>query len=119
LLRGQDGAGGRCSTIDGRSTHFVDRTDRRAVAGHAGAYGNWDAVYKQFERWTKGGLEAVAESDPAAASLQMIDATVVRVDHRASGGKGGFRPKCSVDRALASHRKSTSGSTRKPVRSTS
>jgi transposase len=87
-------------------------------------YGEWDAVYKQFERWTKGGLwetllEALAESDPGASALQMIDATIVRAHHRAAGGKGGFTPKGSGDRAAASHRKSMPVSTRKAARSTS
>jgi transposase len=87
-------------------------------------YGEWDAVYKQFERWTKGGvwelmLEMLAESGGPTAALQMIDATIIRAHHRAAGGKGGFAPRRSVDHGAASHRKSTPALTRKADRSTS
>jgi transposase len=87
-------------------------------------YGKWDAVYKQFERWTKAKLwetllDTLGEGDPAAAALQMIDATIVRAHHRAAGEKGGFTPKGLADRAVASHRKSMPASTRKAARSTS
>jgi transposase len=87
-------------------------------------YGNWDAVYQQFARWTKAGLwefllETLAEGDPGAAALQMIDATIVRAHHRAAGEKGGFRPKGLGARAAASHRKSMPVSTHRAARSTS
>jgi transposase len=87
-------------------------------------YGKWDAVYKQFERWTKAGiwqllLDTLAEEDPAAKALQMIDATIVRAHHRAAGGKGGIRPRRLAGRAAASHRKSTPAWMRRAARSTS
>ena len=87
-------------------------------------YGKWDAVYKQFERWTKAGiwqllLDTLAEEDPAAKALQMIDATIVRAHHRAAGGKGGIGPRRLAGRAAASHRKSTPASMRRAARSTS
>ena len=86
-------------------------------------YGNWDAVYKQFERWTKAELwemllDTLSESDPGASALQMIDATIVRAHHRAAGEKGGFAPRGLAGREAASHRKSMPGLTRKAARST-
>ena len=82
------------------------------------------AGYNDNDYPTKAGLwptllETLAESDPGAAALQMIDATIVRAHHRAAGEKGGFRPRRSGGRAAASHRKSMPASTRKVVRSTS
>jgi transposase len=51
-------------------------------------------VYRQFRRWTLSGvwelmLAALAEADPDATSLQMIDSPTIRAHHCAAGAKGG------------------------------
>ena len=58
-------------------------------------FGIWSSVYRQFRRWTLSGvwevmLAALAEADPDAAALQMIDSTTVRAHQCAAGAKGGL-----------------------------
>jgi len=53
-------------------------------------FGIWSSVYRQFRRWTLSGvwevmLAALAEADPDAAALQMIDSTTVRAHQCAAG----------------------------------
>jgi transposase len=51
-------------------------------------------IFRQFRRWADSGvwdviLEALAGSGVCDATLQMIDATIIRAHHCAAGGKGG------------------------------
>ena len=50
-------------------------------------------------------------SGPVSDALRMIDSTVVRAHHQASGAKGGFRDRVSAVREVASRPRSTSAST--------
>src|SRR5215813_11637198 len=57
-------------------------------------FGNWNSIFRQFRRWADSGvleviLEALAGSGACNVALQMVDATIVRARHCASGGKGG------------------------------
>jgi transposase len=75
-------------------------------------FGNWNSIVRQFRRWADSGiwdviLEALAGGDLCDATLQMIDAAIVRAHHCAAGGKGGPSAKRSVVRAAASRLKST------------
>ncbi|WKW52479.1 IS5 family transposase [Rhodomicrobium lacus] len=57
-------------------------------------FGKWSSVYRQFRRWTLGGLwelllEALNETEGAGESVQMIDSTIIRAHHCAAGAKRG------------------------------
>ncbi|WP_298938049.1 IS5 family transposase [uncultured Ruegeria sp.] len=57
-------------------------------------FGKWSSVYRQFRRWTLAVLweqilEALSESRIVPDALQMVDSTVVRAHHQASGAKRG------------------------------
>ena len=85
-------------------------------------FGKWGSVYRQFLRWTRGGLwdvllDALAGGGAAPDTLQMVDSTVVRAHHCAAGGKGGFRKMLLAVRAVASRPKSTSARMQKGSRS--
>jgi transposase len=59
-------------------------------------FGNWNSIFRQFRRWADSGvwdviLEGLAESGVADATLQMIDATIIRAHHCAAGGRGAER----------------------------
>lgn len=56
-------------------------------------FGNWNSIHHQYSRWTEAGvwdvmLAALAESDAADTTMQMIDSTIVRAHQHAAGGKG-------------------------------
>lgn len=56
--------------------------------------GNWNSVHRQYRRWTEGGvwdviLAALAESEVADNTTQMIDSTVIRAHQHVAGGRGG------------------------------
>jgi transposase len=75
-------------------------------------FGNWNSIFRQFRRWADSGvwdviLEALAGSGVSDATLQMIDATIIRAHHCAGGGKGGPRATRSAVRAAASRPRST------------
>jgi transposase len=58
-------------------------------------FGNWNSVHRQYRRWTEAGvwdvmLAALAESELADTTMQMIDSRIVRAHQHAAGGKGGF-----------------------------
>src|SRR5580658_1483057 len=70
-------------------------------------FGNWNSIFRQFRRWADSGvwdviLQALAGSGVCDATLQMIDATIIRAHHCAAGGKGGPSATRSVVRAAAS-----------------
>ena len=55
--------------------------------------GKWSSVYRQFLRWTRAGLwdimlEALAGTEAVPDTLQMIDSTIIRAHHHATGGRG-------------------------------
>ena len=80
-------------------------------------FGKWGSVYRQFLRWSRAGLwdlllEALAGSDAAPDTVQMIDSTIVRAHHCAAGGKGGFKETLLAVRAVASRPRSISERTR-------
>lgn len=85
-------------------------------------FGLWGSVYRQFRRWTLSGvwevmLAALADADPNAAALQMIDSTTVRAHHCAAGAKGGAIARVSAVLAVASRPSSTPTPTRMASRS--
>jgi transposase len=70
-------------------------------------FGNWNSVHRQYRRWTEAGvwdvmLAALAESEVADTTMQMIDSTIVRAHQHAAGGKGGFIKMLSAVRAVGS-----------------
>ena len=74
-------------------------------------FGNWNSIFRQFRRWADSGiwdviLEALAGSGLADATLQMMDATIVRAHHCAAGGKGAASATRSAVRAAASRPRS-------------
>jgi transposase len=85
-------------------------------------FGKWSSVHRQFRRWTLSGvweiiLEALAEADPDAAALQMIDSTTIRAHHCAAGAKGGFIARVLAVLVVASRPSSTPIPTPKAGRS--
>jgi transposase len=73
-------------------------------------FGNWNSVWRRFDRWAKKGVwERVfsAVKDPDLEWL-MFDSTVVRAHQHAAGAKGGKRTKRWADRAGDSPPRSTS-----------
>lgn len=86
--------------------------------------GNWNSVFRQYRRWTEGGiwdvmLAALTESEASDNTMQMIDSTIVRAHQHAAGGRGGFRKTVLAVRAVASRPKSIPGRTRKGSQSAS
>ena len=86
--------------------------------------GRWASVYKQFLRWTRSGLwdvllEALAESGAVPDTVQMVDSTIVRAHHCATGAKGGLLDRVLGAREVASRPRSTSGRTRRACPSAS
>jgi transposase len=55
-------------------------------------FGNWNSIFRQFRRWADSGiwdviLEALAGSGVCDATLQMIDATIIRAHLCAAGAR--------------------------------
>ena len=73
-------------------------------------YGNWNTVWKRFERLSKAGVfeaffDMLASMSPSAHLIQMFDSTIVRAHVSAAGAKGGKTARPSVARAVGSRRK--------------
>jgi len=73
-------------------------------------YGNWNTVWKRFERLSKAGVfeaffDMLASMSPSAHLIQMFDSTIVRAHVSAAGAKGGKTARPSVARVAGSRRK--------------
>jgi transposase len=74
-------------------------------------FGNWNSVWKRFDRLSKAGVfeaffEALASMSPSAHLIQMFDSTIVRAHVSAAGAKGGRKAKRWAARAAVSRQKS-------------
>ena len=75
-------------------------------------FGNWNTVWKRFDRLGKAGVfeaffDTLAGMSASAHLIQMFDSTIVRAHVSAAGAKGGRRARRSAARAAASRPKST------------
>ena len=87
-------------------------------------FGNWNSVWKRFDRLSKAGVfeaffDTLASISSSAHLIQMFDSTVVRAHVSAAGAKGGRKAKRSAARAAASPRKFTPNRTRRATSSRS
>jgi transposase len=87
-------------------------------------FGNWNSVWKRFDRLSKAGVfeaffDALASMSSSAHLIQMFDSTIVRAHVSAAGAKGGKELKRSVARAADSRRKSTPNRTHRATSSLS
>ena len=87
-------------------------------------FGNWNSVWKRFDRLSKAGVfeaffDALAAMSSSAHLIQMFDSTIVRAHVSAAGAKGGRKHRRSGARAAASRRKSTPNRTRRATSSLS
>jgi transposase len=74
-------------------------------------FGNWNSVWKRFDRLSKAGVfetlfDHLAALSSSAHLVQMFDSTVVRAHVSAAGAKGGSRARRSAARAAVSRPKS-------------
>ena len=74
-------------------------------------FGNWNSVWKRFDRLGKAGVfedyfAMLAGLSGTAHLVQMFDSTVIRAHVSAAGAKGGRRARHSAVRAAGSARKS-------------
>ena len=70
-------------------------------------FGNWNSVWKRFDRLSKAGVfeaffDTLAGLSSTAHLIQMFDSTVVRAHVSAAGAKGGSKIRRSGVRAVAS-----------------
>jgi transposase len=87
-------------------------------------FGNWNSVWKRFDRLSKAGVfeaffDALAAMSSSAHLIQMFDSTVVRAHVSAAGAKGGRKRRRSGVRAAASRLKSTPSRTHRATSSLS
>ena len=87
-------------------------------------FGNWNSVWKRFDRLSKAGVfeaffDTLASMSSSAHLIQMFDSTIVRAHVSAAGAKGGKRGKRSDVRAAVSQRKSTPNRMRRATSSLS
>ena len=87
-------------------------------------FGNWNSVWKRFDRLSKSGVfeaffDALARTSPTAHIIQMFDSTVVRAHVSAAGAKGGSKIRRLDARVEVSRRKSISRPTRTAISSPS
>ena len=74
-------------------------------------FGNWNSVWKRFDRLSKAGVfeaffDHLAALSPSAHLVQMFDSTVVRAHVSAAGAKGGRKTRRSAAPEAGSRRKS-------------
>lgn len=74
-------------------------------------FGNWNSVWKRFDRLSKAGVfeaffDHLAALSSSAHLVQMFDSTVVRAHVSAAGAKGGNKARRSAAHAAASRPKS-------------
>jgi transposase len=74
-------------------------------------FGNWNSVWKRFDRLSKAGVfeaffETLASMSASAHLIQMFDSTIVRAHVSAAGAKGGRKARRSAARAAGSRQKS-------------
>lgn len=74
-------------------------------------FGNWNSIWKRFERLSKAGVfeaffDTLAGMSPTAHLVQMFDSTIVRAHVSAAGAKGGKKARPSVARVAVSRPKS-------------
>lgn len=79
-------------------------------------FGNWNTVWKRFDRLSKAGVfeaffDTLAGMSASAHLIQMFDSTIVRAHVSAAGAKGGSKARRSAARAAASRPKSTPSQT--------
>ena len=79
-------------------------------------YGNWNTVWKRFDRLSKAGVfeaffDTLAAMSPTAHLIQMFDSTIVRAHVSAAGAKGGRKARHSVARRAGLRPKSTENRT--------
>jgi transposase len=74
-------------------------------------FGNWNSVWKRFDRLSKAGVfeaffDTLAAMSASAHLIQMFDSTIVRAHVSAAGAKGGSKVRRSAARAVASRPRS-------------
>ena len=74
-------------------------------------FGNWNSVWKRFDRLGKAGVfedyfAMLAGLSGTAHLVQMFDSTVIRAHVSAAGAKGGRQARRSAGRAVGSAQKS-------------
>lgn len=74
-------------------------------------FGNWNSVWKRFDRLSKAGVfeaffDTLAQMSTSAHMIQMFDSTIVRAHVSAAGAKGGSTVRRLAARAAGSQRKS-------------
>ncbi len=79
-------------------------------------YGNWNSVWKRFDRLSKAGVfeaffDMLASLSSSAHLIQMFDSTIVRAHVSAAGAKGGSKARLSAVRAAGSRPKSMENQT--------
>ena len=87
-------------------------------------FGNWNSVWKRFDRLSKAGVfeaffDTLASMSSSAHLIQMFDSTVLRAHVSAAGAKGEKKLRRSAAHAAASRRKFTPSRTRRATSSLS
>jgi transposase len=109
---------GRKASDDRRfleALHFftVENVRWRALPAE---FGNWNTVWKRFDRLGKAGVfeaffDTLAGMSGSARIIQMFDSTIVRAHVSAAGAKGGGKVRRSAAPGAGLRRKSTPSQT--------